>query len=115
MIPEGWEHKSLVSLTLHLGRGKSPNYFESDTTIFAINQKCIRNGTVNPTMARGHNPNISIKSEVLLEDGDICVNSTGNGTIGRVGLWKTPVNNRYRYSRVLQMSRFSFRRSKHGH
>lgn len=81
------EEKKLVDCVEYLGRGQSPSYFDGESGVFAINQKCIRNGAVDVSHARAHHPNIGIRVQSALQEGDICVNSTGTGTIGRVGLW----------------------------
>lgn len=79
--------KALGDCLLGLGRGQSPKYVEGESPVRAINQKCIRNGTVDVTYSRAHEPLGFVKEFALLRDGDVCINSTGTGTIGRVGLW----------------------------
>jgi len=79
--------KVLGDCLLGLGRGQSPRYVERESPVRAINQKCIRNGTVDVTYARAHDPLGFVKEFALLQDGDVCINSTGTGTIGRIGLW----------------------------
>ena len=87
-IPVDWETCLLGECSLYLGRGKGPDYIESESRIKAINQKCVRNGRVDQYLSRNHNGKTIIKEDIILKDGDICVNSTGTGTIGRAGLWK---------------------------
>lgn len=83
--------KALIDFLLGLGRGQSPSYVEGESPIRAINQKCVRNGVVDVTHARGHDPLGFVKDFAFLRDGDVCINSTGTGTIGRVGVWvETP-------------------------
>ena len=80
--------KQKISRLAHFaGRGQSPKYSEEETNALAINQKCVRDGVVTTEAARYHADRIQIKPSAILEDGDICINSTGTGTIGRVGLW----------------------------
>ncbi|SDS22608.1 type I restriction enzyme, S subunit [Halopseudomonas xinjiangensis] len=76
---------------LGLGRGQSPTYVEGESPIHAINQKCVRNGIVDAAYSRAHDPLAFVKEFAVLQNGDVCINSTGTGTIGRVGLWaKSP-------------------------
>lgn len=82
-IPEGWEVTDLKSSTIELRRGISPKYTEVDG-IRVINQKCIRNHSVNFELARLHD---SLKKKIdgrQVEIGDVLVNSTGVGTLGRL-------------------------------
>lgn len=83
------ERKPLIECLESLGRGQSPTYIEEESDIFAINQKCVRNGAVDAFHSRPHNQKIKVKDSALLQDGDVCINSTGTGTIGRVGLWSS--------------------------
>lgn len=81
------EKFSIRDVSLFLGRGQSPTYTENHTKFKAINQKCVRNGKVNPAESRHHDPIIAIRETAILQNTDICINSTGNGTIGRSGIW----------------------------
>jgi type I restriction enzyme S subunit len=89
--------KALINFLLGLGRGQGPSYVEGESQIRAINQKCVRNGVVDVTHARAHNPLGFIKDFAFLQDGDVCINSTGTGTIGRVGLWAQTPNETDRF------------------
>lgn len=85
-IPEGWGVKTLSEINSVLVRGISPKYVENDG-ISVINQRCIRNNTVNFSFCRLHN--IQTKPvDKLIQIGDILVNSTGVGTLGRVAIVK---------------------------
>ena len=83
------ENKPLIECLVSLGRGQSPTYIEEESGTFAINQKCVRNGAVDAFHSRPHDQKIRVKDSALLQDGDVCINSTGTGTIGRVGLWSS--------------------------
>jgi len=72
---------------LHLGRGQAPAYYDGESNVYAINQKCVRDGAVRIEYARPHDPRKKLKDSSVLQDGDVCINSTGTGTIGRIGLW----------------------------
>ena len=88
MKPEQWVRATLRDVVLHLGRGTSPTYVSDASTVFAVNQKCVRHGRATPEHARPHAPSAPVKPDSILRPGDLCINSTGTGTIGRVGLWE---------------------------
>lgn len=79
--------KTIEEVSLFLGRGQSPSYIEEESAILAINQKCVRGGKVDASYARNHNPVVPVRNESVLQEEDVCINSTGTGTAGRVGLW----------------------------
>ncbi len=88
-IPVGWSIEKLKNVTSLLKRGISPKY-TLDGGVIVINQKCIRNNTVNLSLSRFHNSSLkSIPNEKLIEKLDVLINSTGTGTLGRVGIVKT--------------------------
>lgn len=87
MIPEGWYKATLGEGAIHVGRGTAPQYAAGASCVYAINQKCVRHGRVAREHARAHEQDVEVKSDSILRAGDVCVNSTGTGTIGRVGLW----------------------------
>lgn len=82
-IPEGWAVKSLGDITTELRRGISPKYID-DGGIRVLNQKCIRNHEIDFNLARRNDPEKKNVDGRLLEVGDMVVNSTGTGTLGRV-------------------------------
>ena len=66
-----------------VGRGISPIYVE-DHGVLVLNQKCVRDGRVLIEPARRHDAlKRSIPSKKLLSGGEILINSTGVGTLGR--------------------------------
>lgn len=83
-VPEGWKVKSLGELSIFLTRGISPKYTE-ENGIPVVNQRCIRNNTINFDFCRRHNQHQKPIVK-LLQLGDILVNSTGVGTLGRVAI-----------------------------
>lgn len=85
-IPEGWKINTLSEINSELIRGISPKYSE-DKGIPVINQRCIRNNTVDFSLCRLHNVELKPVKK-LIEIGDILVNSTGVGTLGRVAIVK---------------------------
>jgi len=65
-------------------RGISPKYLETGG-ICVINQKCIRNHKIDFSKARRHNINLKkVPEERFIRKGDVLINSTGQGTLGRV-------------------------------
>ena len=79
----------LIDCLEFLGHGQSPSYVEEESQTSAINKKCVRNSTVDVSYARAHNSKVGVKDTSILREGDICINSTGTGTIGRIGLWES--------------------------
>lgn len=80
----GWEVKTLGEVCSFLNRGISPKYTE-EGGICVLNQKCIRNHQINYEQSRRHNIDIkSFNAERFIQIGDVLVNSTGTGTLGRV-------------------------------
>jgi len=80
-IPQGWEVKTIGNLTSYLNRGIAPNYDENANSI-VINQKCIRDQRLDTVRGRRHSK--SIPNDKLIRYGDVLINSTGEGTLGRV-------------------------------
>lgn len=75
------------SLYIDIKRGKSPKYSKY-SNVFILNQKCIRWGTIEVQYAKNVDQIWldSIKKENLTQEGDILINSTGEGTIGRAAI-----------------------------
>jgi len=71
-------------------RGKAPKYAErSNTLVFA--QKCnTKKGVINISLAQYLDESILEKysPEVFMRYNDILINSTGTGTLGRVGIFE---------------------------
>ncbi|WP_394498056.1 restriction endonuclease subunit S [Shewanella sp. ENK2] len=88
--PENWKGVTIENISSFVGRGIGPNYSDIETDVIAINQKCIRNGKVNIDLGRYHDNASLVRHSAILNTNDICINSTGDGTIGRVGLWDKP-------------------------
>lgn len=80
-LPDGWQTREVCSLVSFLNRGITPKYDESAKGL-VINQKCIRSGRLNLNPARRQSK--EVKTERLIQLGDILINSTGAGTLGRV-------------------------------
>ena len=83
-MKQGWEVKKLGDVCELINRGVSPKYTETNG-LTVLNQKCIRNHEVNYDLARIHDNKIKpVSLEKLIKIGDVLVNSTGTGTLGRV-------------------------------
>jgi len=83
LIPEGWEVKKLGNVTTELRRGISPKYTES-TGVRVVNQRCIRNHIINFSLTRLNDPTKRKVDGRFIELGDVLINSTGVGTLGRM-------------------------------
>lgn len=80
-LPEGWRIKKLQDICSFIGRGISPHYVEENGTT-VLNQKCIRNHEISLEDARLQDKSIPLDKQ--LKFGDILINSTGVGTLGRI-------------------------------
>ena len=79
-----WKTSSLGDVSEMIKRGIGPKYLEEDG-ICVINQKCIRDHSVNYDLARRHDvESKKVNEERYVKAGDVLVNSTGTGTLGRV-------------------------------
>jgi len=87
-VPDEWENVTLEDITTLVSRGITPKYAD-DTDQIVINQKCIRNHTIDLSLARTHTP--KVVNEKWLRFGDLLINSTGDGTLGRAAqVWFRP-------------------------
>ena len=89
-IPKGWCVCKLKDLCSFLSRGKSPKYSDDDKTYPVFAQKCnLKEGGISLEQARFLEPSTVLKwSDIYkLRTGDILVNSTGTGTVGRTRLF----------------------------
>lgn len=83
-LPKGWEIKYLGEVCEKISRGISPKYVEKKGVI-VLNQKCIRDHKINFQPSRKHDEvNKGVNDDKYIRIGDVLVNSTGEGTLGRV-------------------------------
>ncbi|HVB55846.1 MAG TPA: restriction endonuclease subunit S [Candidatus Acidoferrales bacterium] len=83
-MKNGWEAKKLGDVCSFLNRGVSPKYVEKGG-IVVLNQRCIRDHRVSFDVARRHDIKAkTVSDERIVQVGDVLVNSTGEGTLGRV-------------------------------
>lgn len=78
---KNWKIQPLSELTELISRGIAPKYDEDGKSL-VINQRCIRNNQIDISIARRNSKNISENKQIRF--GDVLINSTGVGTLGRV-------------------------------
>lgn len=87
-----WKIEPLQNLISYIGKGIAPAYveFEDENTVRVLNQKCNRNFRIDYKESRLHDLNKrSVPQDKFLRDGDILINSTGTGTVGRIAQLNT--------------------------
>lgn len=82
-----YKQVKISEITDYISRGITPKYVENDGVI-VINQRCLRNGRILVENARVTDITRKVSTEKYLQCGDILINSTGVGTVGRVALVK---------------------------
>ena len=88
--PKEWKIVILEDITILISRGIAPKYSDNSNQI-VINQKCIRHHMIDLSLARTHKPKKI--NEKWLRFGDLLINSTGTGTLGRTAqVWFQPQN-----------------------
>ena len=86
----GVGQRPLSEFTSLVSRGIAPKYAE-DSDQIVLNQKCIRNHLLDTSLGRRHTP--KVVNEKWIRFGDLLVNSTGEGTLGRTAqVWFEPHN-----------------------
>ncbi len=83
MIPKGWRVGTLEELCSFISRGLTPKYDDSSDELI-LGQTCVRNNIVTLNNARKHKP--KVKNEKWVKQWDVLLNSTGIGSLGRVGI-----------------------------
>ena len=83
MIPNGWSVTVLDELCSFISRGLTPKYDESSNELI-LGQTCVRNNIVTLDNARRHKP--KQRTEKWVQQWDTLINSTGIGSLGRVGI-----------------------------
>lgn len=81
ICPATWKSATIDSITSLVTRGITPKYDEESDQI-VLNQKCIRDHAIDLSLARRHLP--KKVNEKWISKGDLLINSTGTGTLGRV-------------------------------
>lgn len=83
MIPKGWRVGCLDELCCFISRGLTPKYDETSDELI-LGQTCVRNNIVTLNNARKHRP--KTKNDKWVQQWDVLLNSTGVGSLGRVGI-----------------------------
>ena len=90
-IPDTWEWARLKNLVIkEIKRGKSPKY-AADGSVYVFAQKCnVKLGGIDISLAKFLDMRVFEKYPVeeYMVDEDIIINSTGNGTLGRIGMFR---------------------------
>ena len=81
ILPENWKITTIDAISSLVTRGIAPKYDDSSDQI-VLNQKCIRDHTIDISLSRRHLPKKI--NEKWISKGDLLINSTGTGTLGRV-------------------------------
>ena len=90
---EGWEERTLGEVCELINRGVSPKYIENGGMI-VLNQKCIRDHSINFDPSRFHDAKSKkVSEEKIIKKGDVLINSTGTGTLGRVAQVREELKN----------------------
>ena len=92
-IPKSWEWVRLEDITTYISRGKSPVYSEMKQYPI-VAQKCNQWSGFSLEKAKFADPKTvdRYSEERLLQDGDLLWNSTGLGTLGRMAIYNSNVN-----------------------
>ncbi len=97
-VPSSWEWTTLGEICTFLSRGKSPKYKDDDRRYPVFAQKCnLKDGGISLEQARFLDPATVEKwgEEYKLKTGDVLINSTGTGTVGRTRLFSEACLGRY--------------------
>ncbi len=89
-VPDSWVWTTLGEMCIFLSRGKSPKYKDEDRIYPVFAQKCnLKDGGISLEQARFLDPATVEKwgEEYKLKTGDVLINSTGTGTVGRTRLF----------------------------
>lgn len=85
-VRESSEEFVLSEITDLLSRGVTPKYSEDEETMMILNQKCVRGQRIELEPAR-RTLLTKVRGDKVLVVNDVLVNSTGQGTLGRVARW----------------------------
>ena len=80
-LPNGWAASKLADVCALISRGIAPTYDDASTAL-VIGQKCVRDKRLSLGPARPQRK--PVPAEKLVRVGDVLINSTGVGTLGRV-------------------------------
>ena len=92
-IPENWTWQRLSNICSYIHRGKSPKYSETKKYP-VIAQKCNQWSGVDMSRCLFIDPKSITRydSDCIVKTGDILINSTGTGSLGRIGIYDEGLN-----------------------
>ena len=95
-IPESWKWVRLNDIVAkNIKRGKSPTYTTKGSSVLVFAQKCnVKSGGIDLSLCQFLDESVLSKysEEDFMLDKDIVINSTGTGTLGRVGIYSLTDN-----------------------
>ena len=95
-IPKSWRWVHLNDIVAkNIRRGKSPTYTTKSSNVLVFAQKCnVKNGGIDLSLCQFLDESVLEKypEEEYMLDNDIVINSTGTGTMGRVGIYSLSDN-----------------------
>ncbi|WP_440072304.1 restriction endonuclease subunit S [Streptosporangium sp. OZ121] len=83
----GWLEESLQSLCTMISRGTAPTYVDN-SSVLAVGQRCVQLSGFDASVARPHDKRF--RRVLWASPGDVLLNSTGTGTIGRSCVFDQP-------------------------
>ena len=90
LMPEGWRTATVGEVAAYINRGIAPKY-DDTAACLVVNQKCIRDQRLSLGEARKQSKPVPLDKAIRL--GDVLINSTGVGTLGRVAQVLVPIDN----------------------
>ena len=97
-VPNKWKWCKLKDICTFLSRGKSPKYKDEDGTYPVFAQKCnLKDGGISLEQVRFLDPDTLERwdEKYKLRNGDVLINSTGTGTVGRTRLFTEDCLDKY--------------------
>jgi type I restriction enzyme S subunit len=96
-VPDHWATKEVEDICGYIQRGKQPDYDDEDGRVNIINQRCIYWDGLRLDNARKLDTDHEEKWQDYryLQKGDVLVNSTGKGTLGRAQIWNIDTDEDY--------------------
>lgn len=95
-IPDSWRWAYLNDIVAkNIKRGKSPTYTTKSSKVLVFAQKCnVKNGGIDLSLCQLLDESVLGKypEEEFMVDKDIVINSTGTGTLGRIGIYSLTDN-----------------------
>jgi len=88
MYRRAHKEMTLESVCTIMGKGITPKYVDSSSVV-VINQACVHWDGQHLENVKYHNKNVPVKKRTL-ETGDVLLNATGNGTLGRCCVFSCP-------------------------